>query len=52
MKNYWCENDDLLMKNIEGSIHRYNERLSLSSSSPLLKSKILHFIFAYILIHR
>ena len=45
MKNYWCDNDDLLMKNIHDSIHRYNERLSSLSLSSLSIPKILHFIW-------
>ena len=43
MKDYWCDNDDLLMKNIQDSTHRYSERLSSLSLSSFLIPKILHF---------
>jgi len=47
MKNYWCENDELLMNNINSSINRFHQRLSLSSLtlSSFSIPKILHFIW-------
>jgi len=51
-KNYWIENDDLLISNINNSLTRYNNRCL--SSSPLISSlsssssqipRIIHFIW-------